>query len=332
MSLTEKAISSLIDNSKIDVTNSCNIIQETIQKTFNSIQDDLITKIKSDIQNELIKKLSGENYEEDVKKYEVNINTCHEIYKHKIKLEKDEYYIYYVEYNKEPDNLRMYHKHFIGFTNLNNMYYYYLNPHYNNITCNRDMKLENKGKHIRIPINIIEFLKKIMEKCFYVNCANSNEDSKKNFLFQRFENNNSYDSRISYHFENFLLSIPSIVYDFVEKYYADRHYGIYGNKFEYIVNDYNKMDEKIKKQEEINKKQKEEIIKIEEEKNRIKKEYDELKEIHDKEVEKMSEIIKINTELQKQIKNYENLRQCLLNLENNNDNELNNKVKKYFFS
>ena len=88
--------------------------------------------------------------------------------------------------------------------------------------------------------------------------------------------------------KNFCEDIPNMIYEFQEKYYAHDKFGLYGSKFEEIINQFYKSEKEVENKNIELEKTKEEIMRLKEE----------------------------NEGLKKELEDCDQLRQCMANLKN----------------
>lgn len=212
----ESFINLLQDKSIIELDETTKLIQDTIKTSFTSIQDQLVEKIKNNVRDQLIKKIgSSDDITDDQFKRSLEIG--HTVFEPMLKA--DEFIIGGCNFRRNINNYGSYSsKNFsIVYTNYNNAYQNRLTPVY---------KSNNKIKLSRPMIIIVnKIFKSISTFCNFAipNCNGRDEthgDMVVSFLTK---------------------TLPEVVYEIQEKYYGDKKFGIYGCKFEEIIEDYHKL-------------------------------------------------------------------------------------------
>lgn len=74
-------------------------------------------------------------------------------------------------------------------------------------------------------------------------------------------------------------TLPEIIYEIQEKYYGDKNFGIYGCKFEEIIDDYHKLKKEIQIKNTTMDNAKREMERLYEENDRLKKELEECEQL-----------------------------------------------------
>ena len=246
----EAFISSLQDKTVIEIDKTTKFIEDTIKHTFNSIQSQLIEKIKLDVKDELIKKIGSSDKEIDA-----SLKITNPPYKPPLK--PDEFVIGasgYSRYYNDREN--QFH---IVYTNHNNVY---------NSQNSQYPKINTKSIKLSKPLIIIvrNIFSGIGQLSAHIYRSNGYSD------------NSVSDSAIS-----FLTKIlPDTIYQIQEKYFGDNNYGIYGCKFEEIIDDYHKLQKEMQIKNTALENSKKDLERLYSENDRLKKELEEcakLKEI-----------------------------------------------------
>ena len=261
--------SQLIDKSKFEINNTTDFIEKKIKDTFDLIQSELIDKIKSDVQNELIKKLNNENIDnKDNFKYEIKPSDVINSVLCDLDLKKDEYFIFYREYDYRPQNISYkIIKKFIVYTNYNNVFANNNHNFLQNITS-----IKKFESNLKIPYSFLNFISLLLNEIY----------PKENMFFVHFDYldpspyfkrpPNENDPMISFaitqnknctYIINLFFKLAEHLAVMIKKYYADDKFGIYGNKFEEIVEEFSKTKtelEKLKNEFEILEKKNKELV------------------------------------------------------------------------
>jgi hypothetical protein len=340
---TEDFVSLLIDKSKIQINDTSIFIENKIKDTFDKIQTELLDKIKSDVQNELIKKFNNENIEDiENTKYVIKKTDVINSYLPYLKFKNDEYLIFYCEFNYcFWSHQQQIDKKFIAYTNYNNVFApsyssYRDLSHYSHNDL-RDSKnsfyIRHNGKteeikrslsNLKIPYSFLNFIKLFLSETYKLIPINFHHESgsSHDIYFRYSKTMNDYSKNVL----DLTFSFSKLLYDVIEKYYTNKTYGMYGNKFEEIVKEFSDTKTKLEKREEELKISQDKIKEITENNNLLQKEAEDYSSTK-AELEKCKEELKIsqekikelsenNTILQKELDDCSYLKKCLLMLNN----------------
>ena len=263
MSSVKDFVSLLQDKSKIELKDTTDLIEKTIKNVFQNIQTELISNIKSNVQDELIKKLSNFETNEEIEKIVISNDAVINKYLKDI-CTNDEYIITYKEissYWYDQNNFN----NFIACTNYNNTYTLQITgPHYNT-----HPKLFKQGKNIKITKSFIFLVKELWTQLYKIGSFVHRFNSGSGFgSYDATSDNNKTFNTIGI----LMRDIPNIIYEIQEKYFAHNKYGVYGSKFEEIINQFHKTKKELENKNMEFEKQKEEILRLKEENSGLKKE------------------------------------------------------------
>jgi hypothetical protein len=274
MSSIADFVCSLQKQSIIEVKDTTELIEKTIKDTFNSIQHQLISNIKNTVQDELIKKLSNEDInDKPIIKIDLSKDPLVSKYLNKMLLKKDECFIKHITYSYQDNPFR---DNFIIYTTYNNIYT--LKYDYDHLSHNWYHKVVKLGKEIKLTRALISFVIPLFQ---FLRCDN--------LYYKHSTGDGIYHNRQTDELVKILTKdIPDTIYEFQEKYYANNKFGVYGSKFESIIDQFYKSEKELENKNIELEKAKEEITLLKEE----------------------------NKGLKKELEDCDQLRQCMANLKN----------------
>lgn len=216
----ESFINLLQDKTIIELDETTKLIQDTIKTSFTSIQDQLVEKIKNNVRDQLIDKIgSSDNITDDQFKRSLEIG--HTVFEPMLKA--DEFII----------GSCVFRRNIWNFSSCSTQYFSIIYTNYNDAYQNRLTPVYKSNKKIKLSRPMIIMVSKIF-KSISTFC---------NFVIP---NGNGGDESYGDQVVSFLTkTLPEIVYEIQEKYYGDKKFGIYGCKFEEIIEDYHKLTKEM---------------------------------------------------------------------------------------
>lgn len=257
--ISKKAfISSLQNKTIIELEESTKLIEDTITKSFNSIKDELISQIKSNVRDELIKKIGSSDDIDDNFKKTLLIGMESSIRSFK----NGEFSIGFANFGRYAaysyNGHRQVENHSITYTNYNNIYDTRNNGH-------------KSGKTIKLSKPLIILINNIFKSIGKM-CKSGIQNRDGDFDY-------GYGDTIIHFLSQ---ALPNIIYEIQEKYYGDNNFGVYGCKFEEIIEDYHKLQKEMQIKNTSLENAKKDLERLYSENDRLKKELEEcakLKEI-----------------------------------------------------